>query len=413
MRNKIIEDHKDLSGKPLAWVLTLVYFASYVTRINFAAIIQEVVTETGFQKSELSVILVSTWVAYGIGQVVSGILGDRIKPQDLMLYGLVSTTTINFLFPICSSSVLLMAICWGFNGFAQAMLWPPIVKILVATANNEEMYGYSMIRISWGSSFGTVIVYLSAPFIIHFFGWRGVFIFCGSVGLAATVLWSILRTRVDLDKSETSAEPNRTSTAFKFPKAAVIPAIFIVLGVICQGMLRDGVTSWMPTYLAEVFDLGNSVSIFCTVALAVFSIICFYIVGAIYKKRFKNEVACGGAVFATAAVSAALLFAFFDGGAVVAIFSMAMITGCMHGVNLMLITHVPKRFKRYGNISTVSGALNACTYIGSAISTYGIALLSEIIGWRNTVGVWFIIALAGTVNCLIAAHYWKRFIDQN
>lgn len=408
----IDKDRKILSGKPLAWVLTLVYFASYVTRINFAAIIQEVVTETGFKKSELSVVLVCTWVAYGIGQVISGILGDKVKPQDLMLCGLAFTTAINLLFPLCSSYVLLMAIFWGLNGFAQAMLWPPIVKILVATAS-EEVYGYSMVRISWGSSFGTVIVYLTAPFIIRFFGWRGVFIFCGSVGLAATVLWGILRTRIDLNNGEISAEPSRASANFKFPKAAIFPTIFMVLSVICQGMLRDGVTSWMPTYLAEVFDLENSVSIFCTVALAIFSIICFYIVGTIYRIKFKNEVACGCAVFATAAISAALLFTFFGGGAVVAIFSMAMITGCMHGVNLMLITHVPKRFKRYGNISTVSGALNACTYIGSAISTYGIALLSEIIGWRNTVGVWFIIALIGTLNCFIAAHYWKKFIDQN
>lgn len=412
MRNKIIGDSKELSGKPLAWVLTLVYFASYVTRINFAAIIQEVVTETGFKKSELSVILVCTWVAYGIGQVVSGILGDRIKPQDLMLCGLGFTTAINLLFPLCSSSILLMAICWGLNGFAQAMLWPPIVKILVATAN-EEIYGYSMVRISWGSSLGTIIVYLTAPFIIHLFGWRGVFVFCGSVGLAATVLWGALRSRVDLKNTLSSSETDKDPSAFKFPKAAVVPVIFIIFSVICQGMLRDGVTSWMPTYLAEVFDLGNSVSIFCTVALAVFSIICFYVVGTIYKKSFKNEVACGGAVFATAAISAALLFTFFGGGAVVAIFSMAMITGCMHGVNLMLITHVPKRFKKYGNISTVSGALNACTYIGSAISTYGIALLAEIIGWRNTVGVWFIIAIAGTVNCFIAAYHWKKFICQN
>ena len=84
----------------------------------------------------------------------------------------------------------------------------------------------------------------------------------------------------------------------------------------------------------------------------------------------------------------------------------------MHGVNLMLITHVPKRFKKYGSISTISGAINSCTYIGAAISTYGVAVLAETIGWRWTVGVWALIALAGTACCLVAAKPWKRFYNE-
>ena len=95
-----------------------------------------------------------------------------------------------------------------------------------------------------------------------------------------------------------------------------------------------------------------------------------------------------------------------------AVLMMTLITGCMHGVNLMLITHVPKRFKKYGNISTISGAVNSCTYIGAAISTYGVAVLAEQIGWRWTVGVWALIALAGTLACALAAKPWKRFYNQ-
>ena len=152
-----------VSGKALAWLLTLVYFSSYVTRINFAAIIQEVVTATGFLKSELSVILVGLSITYGVGQVVNGIIGDHVKPQNLILCGLVGATTINLLFPLCSSSLWLMAVMWALNGFAQAMMWPPIVKILVATMD-DTMYGYSVVRISWGSSFGTIAVY--APNLI-------------------------------------------------------------------------------------------------------------------------------------------------------------------------------------------------------------------------------------------------------
>ena len=86
---------------------------------------------------------------------------------------------------------------------------------------------------------------------------------------------------------------------------------------------------------------------------------------------------------------------------------MALLTGSMHGVNLMLICMVPPFFQRKGNISTVSGVLNSCTYVGSAISTYGIALLSDSAGWQVTAFIWFIIAALGAVVCTVCSRIWK------
>ncbi len=63
---------KMITGKKLAWLFAFVYFASYVTRINLAAVISEVVSDTGFAKSQLSIILVCMSVSYGIGQVING-----------------------------------------------------------------------------------------------------------------------------------------------------------------------------------------------------------------------------------------------------------------------------------------------------------------------------------------------------
>ena len=66
-----------------------------------------------------------------------------------------------------------------------------------------------------------------------------------------------------------------------------------------------------------------------------------------------------------------------------------------------------KRFKKHGNISTFAGVVNACTYVGSALSTYGIALLSESAGWQVTAFIWFIIAALGAVVCTVCSRIWK------
>ena len=41
----------------------------------------------------------------------------------------------------------------------------------------------------------------------------------------------------------------------------------------------------------------------------------------------------------------------------------ALVTGCMHAVNLVLICMIPARFEKYGIVVYV-GLLNSCTYVG-------------------------------------------------
>ncbi len=401
---------KAITGKKLAWLLAYVYFASYVTRINFGAVIQEVVTDTGFEKSALSVILTCMSISYGLGQIINGRIGDRIKPQNLIFIGLISATGINALFPFFSSSVPLMCVLWTLNGFAQAMMWPPIVKIMVSTMD-EATYSSATVIVSLGSSFGTIAVYLTAPVVISVFSWHAVLWGSAAIGLISLFIWLIVKDRTYVLPSTDKTAPD-SNRRFTFPREALLPLVFIALAIIFQGMLRDGVTNWMPSLLSETFKLENSKSIFYTLSLAVFSMVAVMAAGAFYKKFFKNEVSCATVIFAAATVSAVLLTLLLNTSAVATIALMALITGCAHGINLMLISHVPKRFRKYGNISTISGIINSCTYIGAAIATYGIAKLSELYGWSFTVLTWCIIGALGTACCALAIPKWKKFIEK-
>ena len=130
------------------------------------------------------------------------------------------------------------------------------------------------------------------------------------------------------------------------------------------------------------------------------------------RKLIKNEVACGAVIFGLALVSAIALYLVnkFTSSVVASMILMAIIVGCMHGVNLMLIAIVPKSFAKYGIVSTMSGVLNAFTYIGAAAATSGFAALAEVSqGWTSTLFAWVIICLLGTVVCAVAVPLWKKF----
>ncbi len=404
-----------IRNKKLAWIFAWIYFASYITRINFAAIIQEVITDTGFTKSALSIILVCISIAYGVGQIINGRIGDKIKPQNLILAGLTIATLMNIIFPFFVFSIPAMAVLWTINGFAQAMMWPPIVKIMVSTMD-DKTYGTGVVIVSAGSSVATILIYLVSPLIIELLSWQAVFYICAGVGLITTAVWAIIKDKTYSEDNITK-ESERVITleakkSFIMPKEAIFPFVFIALGIIFQGMLRDGVQSWMPSYLSDVFDLDNSQGILITVSLAVFSLVVYTVAGALYKKFFKNEVTCALVIYTVALGAAALLMLIPNANAVFVTIFMTLISGAAHGVNLMLISHTPKRFKKYGNISTFTGLVNSFTYVGSAIATYGIAKLSDLFGWSITTVIWFVIALLGTLCCVIARPKWKRFMEK-
>jgi OPA family glycerol-3-phosphate transporter-like MFS transporter len=180
-------------------------------------------------------------------------------------------------------------------------------------------------------------------------------------------------------------------------------------------MLRDGVTNWMPSFLLETFGLSEENSIVSTVILAIFTMISYSAFSALQKRFFKNEVSCAAAIFAGSAIVCAILFVvntFAPQAALVpSLILMALTVAAMHGINLMLISIVPRRFAVFGKVSTYSGILNASTYVGAAISTYGFAALAETFDWNFTILTWVAIALVGAALCFFAARIWQKHLD--
>ena len=277
----------------------------------------------------------------------------------------------------------------------------------MTTLLSEEDYKTASVKVSWGNSVGTIVVYLISPIIISIASWKGVFWFAAACGIIMIFIWNRFSYEIQPAKTktvETGEEPKKKVSA----KLLFAPVMLgAMLGIILQGMLRDGVTTWMPSYISETYKLQSVISILTGVILPIFSIITFRVAGMLYKK-ITNPMLCAGIIFGVGAVSALALYLFTGQNPIFSVLFSALLTGSMHGVNLILICMIPPYFNKYGNVSTVSGVLNSCTYIGSAISTYGVALLSERAGWTFTLLVWLGIAVAGTAVCLICARPWKK-----
>ena len=374
----------------------------------------EIIASGYAPKTVAALALTACSITYGAGQLVSGYLGDKFKPQNIILIGFIITALMN----LCVGTVgdgSILVFLWAINGFAQAFMWPPLVKILSNLLNDDD-YKKACVRVSWGSSLGTVSMYLLAPVIIKFFDVRIVFVISGALAAVMAIIWKSVYEKYkpfkvcgnSEEKPSRKAEANSTS-AVKFNKSSIVLLALIMLAIMLQGALRDGVTNWTPTYISEIFKLNSSISILTGVILPVFSLLSFTFVSFVNRKFIKNELVCAGVTFGVGAASAVLLLAFGSSNVALSLVLLALLVGSMHGVNLILVCMIPAYFARFGKVSFISGLINSCTYLGAAISTYGIAVFTDVFGWNKTIVLWSVVAFLGALICIAISKKWISF----
>ena len=402
------KDSGEKSITLLTVLCVLTYFVSYLTRINYGAVLLEIVRTEGYTKTAVSMAVTGAFVTYGAGQLISGFLGDHVKPQLLIFIGLLTTAAMNAAVPLVVRPDIVLVL-WSINGFAQALMWPPLVRIMSAYMSSEQ-YKRSCVKVSWGASAATIVIYLLAPVCIRFLGWKSLFFLCAAIAGVYAFLWKsgMKKVQKHLVPIEEQTGEIHMEKSLHVSSRLVVTVGLIMLGIVMQGALRDGITTWMPTYISETFHLGSQASILTGVALPVFSIVCIQLASVVNRKLIRNEMLCAAALFLPGCIGAVVLAFCPDSDAVLSVLLSTVITGSMHGVNLILTSMIPPYFKKYGNVAFISGLLNSCTYLGSALSSYGIAYAAQVKGWRFVTILWAVAATAGTLLCLCDAGRWKQ-----
>jgi len=408
-----LQNRKYIFG--LVFLCAVIYFVSYVTRINYSAVLVEIMKSEGFTKTAVSVPLTGLFIVYGVGQLVSGVLGDKFSPEKIIFFGLLLTAGMNIILPFATLSTMLMTVVWSINGFAQALMWPPLVKILTKHLTKDD-YAKNIVYIAFGSSLGTIFVYAVSPVVIALSGWKSVFFGAAAVAIIVAVVWILFVFRIERHTEQivvdAPLQPQQNTKGAKagipFSKAAILLLSLIMFTNVFQGLLRDGISTWMPTYMADTFGFDSGSAILTGVALPVATMIVSLFTATIYRKILKNEAKCTTLFFSICTASCFVLW--FANGVNPALSTVMLMVSnaATHAINFMYTSIAVARFERFGKTSFVTGAINSSVYIGSALSTYGLAAITESFGWSGTITAWLIAAIVGLVSCIFTI---KRFRD--
>jgi OPA family glycerol-3-phosphate transporter-like MFS transporter len=424
----------------LNWfILGLMYASYYMCRYNFRFATPGMVEEFHFNKLQVTSILSAWSVAYGFGQLLNGLLTDRIGGRAAMLIGATGTISLNFVYGFTSftGTFSTFALIWLVNGYFQSFGAPGMIKINAAWFNRTE-------RGTFAGIFGIMIqsgqfaINNLAPLILAGFAigtwtigqgeWRWLFRLPPLVtGVMAVLVVLIPRETPEeagypgLIHDELS--PDDTGTRVSIRKSFVTifthPLVwFYAAAYACTGAVRNSSDQLAVLYFVEQLKLNIAASsaVHWTMNLMPFvAVFGSLSSGVISDKLFNGHrapVAMGLYLFQSliALIAAVTIFSGVVGPTALGVFLgclfLVLISLAVNSTHSLLGTAAAMDIGGRKMAGFASGVIDSFQYFGAAIALPATGWLIDKYGW----GVWYptmtVFGLAG--GCAM----WRVMLKQ-
>lgn len=385
--------------------ISIAYTASYVAKTVLSGIMPSIITTGAFTKTELGDMGSAFMLAYGIGQLVNGIIGDLINPKKLIFTGLFGAGALVLLFPLFSNPAMLIVL-WGLVGFLCSMLWGPLSKIVAENTENK-VARILMLMLTAASILGKILAFIICALVS---AWKNAFILAGIYIIFSSVFWFVIITymekkRLITYKSQLNKEGQKgEDISFKYlVSKAFIP---VMICIMLNGVIRNAVSNWIPTYITEEFGLSPAFSSAISIINPIISLVGTVITFRMLKVFNDNEHILSCMLFAFSAVMYLLILLFSQ--MVVNIASMFMAEAAMSGVCNILFSVYVLRFSATGRTSGITGTLDFSAYMTSSLANRLIGLWTDKYSWNFVITGWLIITVAGAVTSYISHLVIKR-----
>lgn len=407
------------AGGVVVVMCVLLYLVLGLARYDYGACLSAILSGESMDKGQAGFLSTVNFLSYAAGNALGGFLADRVRPRRLIFTAVLLTGLSNLVF-LAASSYTVMAAAWGLNGLAQGPIFCSVMRLLNDFFPPERVTGPS-IAVQCAFALGLSVAYAVAAFLTQLSGWRAVFLCAGICSLVFALLWQGSMRWVETFRNS-PAGSRAASPAAGQPEDASLTAPRLLwqaglaalpLALAAEGVLRDGVSTWGPTYVGEVFAVGSALAIASNTVVPFASVAGIFAANWLKSRLGGNELTCAAVTFTVSAAAMGVLLATAGWNLPLSVSMLAVSAGCMAGANAMLINAVPLQFGRFGRTGAVSGLLNTMVYAGSGASTYGIGIIVSALGWSTANLCWLALAGLAALCCILTAPRWRRFKEDN
>lgn len=390
----MLKNEKVRNAVMIGTLCSISYLGVYYAR-NILSVVTPQIIEGGAHTEEyIGSISSMFFTFYAVGQLINGLVGNKVKSRYMISFGLLLAGVCNALFPYMLDMPFAAHLTYGMIGFFLSMIYAPMTKVVAE--NTEPLYAARCcLGYTFASYLGSPVAGLAAAFL----AWQAVF-FSGSAALlimgTICFLCFLYFEKVGIVKYNQYDAPKAQGQGLKvLVEHRIIKFTFVS---VLTGIVRTAVVFWMPTYLTQYlgFSPQDSGLIF-TVSTFVISASAFLAV-FIYE-RLKHNMDL-------------TLFLFFAGSAC-SFVGVYLVNAPMVNIVLLILAilfnncaasmlwsiYCPS-LRDTGMVSGATGYLDFMSYMAAAVSSSLFANAVTGIGWKNLILVWLLLMAAGVIVAL-------------
>lgn len=392
----------------LIFLCWLVYTTSYLGKVNYSANITQIIDFYDITKTQVGMVPTFFFFSYGIGQVFNGVFCKRYNIKWMVFISLFISASINLIIAV-SSDFSIMKWLWLVNGFVLSILWPTLVRLL-SESLPQKILGTSSVVMGTTVAIGTLVIYGLSSIFAAFDKFKMSFYTAGIAVIVVAVIWVIFYNKAvsdakkEREQEATVQEAKTDITEQKYQEQGERKILFISIYVLCfyaigVNLIKDGLTTWVPSILKDEFSMSDSLSILLTLFLPVLAV--FGNAGALkMHKIIPDYVNHCVAVFAVIAVFICVII----GSLTLELISfmligLVIVNFLASSLNSVITSIFPLFMRGKVNSGLFAGVLNGFCYLGSAISSYGLGTIADNFGW--TAVFWVLIGF-----CIVAFVVW-------
>lgn len=390
----------------LGTLCSIAYFAVYIARNILSAVTPAIIEEGVYTEAAIGTMSSLYFVAYAVGQLINGMIGDRLKAKYMIALGLALAGVTNLIFPYLIAYPIGTTVVYGLTGLFLSMIYAPMTKTV--SENTEPIHAT---RCSLGYTFASFFGSPAAGALAALLAWQSVFT-VSSVALLvmAVVAFSFF----------TLYEKKGIIAYGKYkPKEKGIGNVKVLLQreivrftlvSVLTGIVRTSVVFWLPTYIAQYLGFGaqKAAGIF-TVATFVISMTAFisqFIYECLKRKRNKTVLL----LFTSSAVFFA--FTYFVNDPILNVVCIVLAIMAAGGAANMLWSVYCPSLRDTGMVSSATGFLDFSSYMAAAAANVIFANAVSSIGWGKLILVWFALMLVGVLVMLPYKRLFGKAFDK-
>jgi OPA family glycerol-3-phosphate transporter-like MFS transporter len=380
------------------------YFFYYCGRQNFGFAIVGLQQTLHLTTTDTGLISAGLLLAYGMGQAISGNIGDKYGARKLLTLGALLSVLFNFIASFATGFWSLL-IPWCLNGYVQSLGFAPGSKLITNWWEKKERGKAFGLYLS-ASGVASIVAFALCIYIMRFLDWRWLFrIPVLFLGVSALFFYAIARDKPE-DLGFQPLPEDTQDAAVALTSGARYRAVFsnlrFQLASLAMGfcsVARYGLLIWVPViYLGK----DSAHSSWMTIALPVGMALGTIAAGSLSDRLFKSDRIKPTMLFMALATVLTMVLYFTPADyAWTAMILLFLLGFFIFGPQSALFALCPELL---GNAcaSTGTGIMNAYGY---AFSALGEALIGYLIQVTKHVEITFVVVAIACCLSVITAYF--------